>query len=194
MNWIKRFIFNNFAVSAGVSLITSIIMSSWRRNEQAVERSLPNFLDWFEARTGLDIPDDQENLAVSGWLKLVHGADLVMRSTSAVRMLVKYLRNTNNEGQKDALIAEANKLGFFDMLTENFSAGIKAEVNAMKHIEVTRVAASILPNMTKREVDANIKKACKINSPILHAGEEITPELLAKLGEESRARKEDYKK
>ena len=62
---LKNLFLRNAVVPAIVGLLAAKLQEAWSRNHQAIHTALPKALDWFEARTGINIPDPQEAMAVT---------------------------------------------------------------------------------------------------------------------------------
>ena len=196
------------AVSAFIGYVAGHIVTWWKLNRATVEEKLLTVDDWIEKKTNWNIPDSWQ----SWYHGQVHGAvsyvDVEFGDAKTTRQLLRKVVTMFDPTKRDAVVAEIEALilKFGENWAQQLEAAtpdLKTLVNETKleiahRIVSAKVATAKAPSDTtplpdSSQILADIKAAAPATIAD-HSNEPVTPELLARLVEESKARQQSLGK
>lgn len=167
--------------------------SMWREHKEDLQNKIKELTLKFETKTGIDVPQWVEEGAWEG----VNYAGKWFMSEEFWRTFFRAIYFKQPE-RLDKYTKELTELDWSRYIKDQLSPELKAEVNDHLRKEAVVIARNYV--VAKKEAQAgNIEAAVDATAsaeknPKLYASEPITKELMLKLIEESKARKEELLK
>jgi hypothetical protein len=192
------------AIGAVVSFLAGRIVRWWKANKAGVEKSITGIDDWIERKLKVDIPDRWQARYDASVAGAVAWVDNTFGDAKSTRQLLRKVVALTDPGKRAALIAEIEDLveawrESWAQHLEGATPDLRGMVNEAKEEIAVRIVGSRVatakatppPDKAPLPTEPEIRSAIRAAAPGViadHSSEPVTPALLEKLLQESRAR------